>query len=170
MAHATKTVSPHAGTACRMTPRASRARGGSGFTLIEMMIALAVLGIVAAVAYPAYMDQVRKTRRSEAVSLMTRVMHQEERWFTQNDTYTSDMTGDLGFGADPTPTQNGWYEVDATTCAGGTPLTQCVLLVAEAQDSQTADRCARLELDSTGNRSANDATDGSGTDTTAECW
>jgi len=133
------------------------------------MIAVAVVAIIAAIAYPSYIDQVQKTRRSEAYSLMSGIMQQEERWFTQNNTYTTDLKNDLDYTSDPMASDNGWYNVQAGQC-GGTALTQCVRLTAKAQNQQTGDECARLVMDSTGARSANANPGGGGTDTTDQCW
>lgn len=61
--------------------------GQSGFTLIELMIAVAVVGILAAIAYPAYQEQVRQTRRTEVASLLLENAQLLERHFTRNGAY-----------------------------------------------------------------------------------
>ena len=60
---------------------------GRGFTLIELMIVVAVVGILAAVAYPSYLDQVQKTRRADGKAALLQAVQQAERFFTQNTTY-----------------------------------------------------------------------------------
>lgn len=64
----------------------------TGFTLIELMIVVAVIGILAAVAYPMYTDQIRKGKRAEARAGLANLLQQQERYFTQRNTY-------LAFGA-----------------------------------------------------------------------
>ncbi len=59
----------------------------SGFTLIELLIALAVVGILASIAYPSYTDHVRMTRRADAQGALMGLSNAMERHFTQNSTY-----------------------------------------------------------------------------------
>ena len=59
----------------------------AGFTLIELMIAVAVVGILAAIAYPAYQEQVRQTRRAEVTTVLLENAQLLERQFTRTGTY-----------------------------------------------------------------------------------
>ena len=59
----------------------------SGFSLIELMIVVAVVGILASVAYPAYTDSVRKGKRAEARAAVLNFLQQQERYQTQMNTY-----------------------------------------------------------------------------------
>jgi type IV pilus assembly protein PilE len=58
-----------------------------GFTLLELMIVVAVVGILASIAYPAYQDSVLKGRRAEARTALLELMQQQERYMTQRGTY-----------------------------------------------------------------------------------
>jgi type IV pilus assembly protein PilE len=62
-------------------------RKASGFTLVELMIALAVIGILTAVAMPLYQEQVRKSRRQEAKAALMQIAQLQERHYSANSTY-----------------------------------------------------------------------------------
>lgn len=85
-----------------------------GFTLIELMIVVAVVAILAAVALPAYNDQVRKAHRAEARSALQQVTLLEEKWRADNPSYgsygstgTPNITG-------PTTSENGHWTIAVT--------------------------------------------------------
>lgn len=66
------------------TARADRAHG---FSLIEVMIVLAVIGILATIAYPSYQDSIRKSRRTAAKGDLSQLAQFMERIYTENNTY-----------------------------------------------------------------------------------
>ena len=67
-----------------------------GFTLIELMIVVAIIGILAAVAYPAYTDSVAKGKRAEARAAVMDLLQQQERYLTQTNTYATFGLGSPG--------------------------------------------------------------------------
>ncbi len=123
----------------------------AGFTLIELMIVVAIVGIIAAIAFPSYQDQVRKAKRSDGQSKIMDAMARQERFFTENNTYTADMTA-LGYAADPAPSDDGHYLIDGAACATKT-IAQCVILTATAQGGQATD--GNLTLNSTNDKTGN---------------
>ncbi|WP_376695664.1 type IV pilin protein [Wenzhouxiangella sp. EGI_FJ10305] len=125
-----------------------------GFTLIELMITIAVLAIIVAIAIPSYQNYIEKTRRSDAVTGLTTTAQQLERCFTRTSSYnhadcpsgtfdSSEEYYDIKVEADSTS-----YTLTATAKSGG---------------PQSGDDCSPFTLDDEGNKG--DA--GSDTD---RCW
>ncbi len=70
-----------------MSTSLNRIRIVSGFTLIEMMIVVAIVGILAAIAYPSYQQHVRSSRRADAQAALSELAQFMERRFTENNGY-----------------------------------------------------------------------------------
>lgn len=105
-----------------------------GMSLIELMIVIAIIGILVAAAYPSYRDHVIKTRKTDAAVLINKVMQAQERLFVNTLTYTNDLTV-LGFAnVANLSTAGGHYLVSAVACGGGIAI--CVNITATAQGSQ----------------------------------
>jgi len=126
-----------------------------GVTLIELMIVIVVVGILAAIAYPSYQEQVRKTRRTDGQAALLDVAQKLERCFTRFNRYNSAdcaVHADLTDG-DGITTPEGWYTITNTNVGART-----FTLSAAPQGAQTADSCGTLTLTHTGVRSP------------ANCW
>jgi type IV pilus assembly protein PilE len=93
------------------TPAAGRRQ--AGFTLIEAMITVVILGILAAMVYPAYRDYVVRTQRDLAKSAILQVLDRQEQFFIDNKTYANTVTA-LGFAANPFAIDNSGKPVIAT--------------------------------------------------------
>lgn len=120
--------------------------------MIELMVALAIVAILAAIALPAYQDSMRKGRRAEAHAALTDSAARQEQYFMDNKSYTTDMT-QLGFTADPATTEKGHYQIEvvnpATTPA--CPITTCFQMKAVPQGDQASDTsCVLIGLSSLG--------------------
>lgn len=122
----------------------------NGFTLIELMVVLAVAGILLAIAVPAYNGQIRKSRRAEATSELGRLQLAQERWRADRATYGT--LANIG-GVSPIP--SGYYTIAVTTpsgnCANGTAASSAnsFTLTATAAGEQATDTgCATMVLTS----------------------
>jgi type IV pilus assembly protein PilE len=123
-----------------------------GFTLIELMITIVIIGVLAAIAYPSYLKQVKKSRRSDGESALMSVMQSEERYFSDHLTYTTNTALLDNYSTNPVVSDGGYYKVAASTCAApNAALTNCILLTATPQGAQAGD--GNLTLDSLGNKS-----------------
>ncbi|HSY28378.1 MAG TPA: type IV pilin protein [Burkholderiaceae bacterium] len=132
-----------------------------GFTLIEMMITVAIIAIVAAIALPSYSSYVRKSHRSEAISSLALYQTILERCFAANLTYTiaAATSPCNAMPALPVNSPNNYYSIGMTST--GTTY----LFTATAQNSQATDTaCTSFSVDQTNTRT----TTGSGT--SASCW
>lgn len=137
-----------------MTQRA-RAPARRGFTLIELMITVAIVGILAAVAYPSYLDSVRKGKRAEGRTALIDFMQQQERFLTQTGSYLAVTPGQTGVAFKTFSGDNATspaYKIGAEACPGSPApsLRECVRVVAVPQF--TDDDAGTLRIMSTGPR------------------
>jgi len=84
---ATKSATPLHRHLPPLAARRAKLRG-RGFTLVELMVTLAVLAILTAVAYPSFVSAINKGRRSDAISALTTVQQVQERWRANNPRYS----------------------------------------------------------------------------------
>lgn len=96
-----------------------------GFTLIELVVAMVIAAILAAIAIPAYSSYVRKARRVEAKTALLDLASLEERYFSVNNTYTNSQSllGYSGTAGALFNVGSGYYQVQITNVAAPTTST-----------------------------------------------
>ena len=140
-----------------------------GFSLLELMIVVVVLGLLAAVAYPSYTDQIRKGRRNDGRSALMTTAQAMERYFTENSTYNGPALGATS-SIGRTSSQEGYYTISfdsaptggsvcGTTDTSSTSAT-AYRICATPTGAQATDSCGTLSISSTGVK----------TPTSSGCW
>ena len=122
-----------------------------GFSLGEMMVVIVIIGVLASIAIPSYQIHVEKSRRSEGIAFLFQVMELQERYFTDNLSYVTDLS-ELGYGSSSAlESETRYYQVSASTCGDNLEISDCVLLTAVAINQQERDD--DLSLSSLGEKS-----------------
>lgn len=127
----------------------NKQRNSRGFTLIELLITVAIIGILAAVAYPSYTDFITRSNRSEGLRELLRLANLQEQLFVDTRSYTADMT-ELGMAADPYITETKNYSIDAVIANGGTTF----VLTATAKLTQATNdtACTTITINEIGKK------------------
>jgi type IV pilus assembly protein PilE len=135
-----------------------------GFSLIELLIAMAIMGVLVAIAMPVYTNSVIRSNRAEAKNELMQVAAEQERFFSSNNTYSDDATPlrTPNVADRDRTTTNAWYLISVAACAGGA-ITNCFIATATPQGTQLADVCTTLTITSTGVRGATGST-------VDDCW
>lgn len=122
-------------------------RRPSGFTTVELLLALAILVISLTLALPAYQAQLRRVRRAEAITALTLLQQAQERRRAEQPTYTAAIgSGGLEM-AEATP--NGFYRLATSVVSGSEASAYGVM--ASAREQQVEDRpCNELRIDVAG--------------------
>ena len=122
-----------------------------GFSLIELMAVVVIIGILAGIAIPSYKQYIERASRNDGMTALLDIMRAQENFFANEFTYTTDLSkvNYLFSSSDK-------YKITASKC-GATPLTECVKLTATGKNSQAND--GDLTLDSRGERKYKESLD-----------
>ena len=132
-----------------------------GFTLIEVMIVVAIVGILSAVAYPSYAEYIRRGHRADARAGLLQAQQWLERAATATGVYPTALPATMTWAADPTKR----YTIGFG--AGNTNAAFTLVATRKAGGPQATDKCGDFTLTNTGVRGANNLSGGA---TIAECW
>jgi len=153
-------------TAKRIDKQHRRQRG---YTLLEMMVVVAIVTILASIGYPSYMGYITRTNRVAAKSMLLQVADRQEQFFANNKQYTNDLTA-LGYAANGFMVNDqGAFTADGAgdriyriTLTNTTPMTYTVNAVPQLRQASHDAQCMTLTLTHTGVRDQTGAS--------TECW
>lgn len=153
-------------------------RRNAGFTLIELMITVAVVAILAAIAYPSYQESVAKGRRAQAKTALSQAQQWLERHYSENYRYDQTAAGvaiadtfSAQFGtAPPAGEGSAVYTIGLATANSGRTYT----LTASRAGSMASDKCGDFRVTNTGRKSIVNHAFGSGAvadlQAMQKCW
>jgi type IV pilus assembly protein PilE len=138
----------------------------SGFTLIELMIVVAIVAILSSIAYPAYTSSILKGKRAEGRAALAELLQQQERYMTQRNVYLSftNTAGTTNPVSVPFKTYSGdspakaAYYLQASACSNTITLADCVLVEAIPANSGSDLLAGTLQMYSTGTKTCTGTT------------
>jgi type IV pilus assembly protein PilE len=131
----------------------------SGFTLIELMIVLVILGVLVTIALPGYQDYVRKSRRAEAIALMLDLQLTQEKYRANNISYASSLSA-MGVTASYVTNQVSatYYTINTTSATNNTYTITATAAGKQVNDKQYGTSCSTLTINQSNTKSP------------ANCW
>lgn len=147
----------------RRPPECRCGRASRGMTLLELMIVVVVIGLLGAIALPAYQSSVRKAHRAEARTALTTAAQRLERFYTENSRYDTATVGTASTDTISPKSENEHYLVSLDVAAD---VRNAYKLTATPQGAQASDGCGKFTLDQSGKR---DVAIGAAL-SAAECW
>lgn len=133
-----------------------------GFTLLELLIVVAIIGVLSSFAFPAYQNGVLRGGRAEGHSTLLQVASDQERFFNDNNSYSTNALPLANPAVATRASDNSLYNVTVAACATGT-IANCFVATATPTGRQTEDSCTTLTISNTGLRGATGGT-------VQDCW
>lgn len=136
-----------------------------GVTLLELMIVMVIVGILAAIGYPAYVDYSTRAKRKDGATLLLDAAARMERYYFDNNRYSTTLT-DLGYGGAVVESAERYYVLNAAIGGTGSINTSYILTaVPNAALPFSDDDCGSLTLDNLGTQGKT-----AGSMSAADCW
>lgn len=129
-----------------------------GFTLIELMIVVAIVGILTSIAYPSYVSRIAKSRRADATAALMSAAQAMERYGSERATYVGATLG--GSGIYPSTSSGGYYTLSLSSLTSTT-----YTITATATGGQASDKCGNFTYNQAGVKGVS----GAGANAAA-CW
>lgn len=124
------------------------------------MVTVAIVGVLATIAIPTYNNYSIKSHRVEGKSLIMEIMQRQEKYYTENNTYTTNLSL-LGYSSSPVIGEQNYYSVSATAASDG--IVNNVVLTAQPINSQASDsECGSFIMNSNGQKSTSTGS--------TDCW
>ena len=149
-----------------------------GFTLLELMVVLVIVAVIAAFAYPSYMNSVQKSRRTDAFTSLNEIAHLQEEYFIRNRSYAKELK-QLGYSDNTIDSEKKEYDISMSAepsgCSGNSTLVCQSFEVSAVPNTQAGqptgqakdENCQVLILNNQGRKTAKDKSDN---DSTQQCW
>lgn len=136
-----------------------------GFTLIELMIVVAVIAIIAAIALPSYDASVKRGKRSDGKAYLLDLASQQETFYAQNLSYANSITGAAQLNTSATSTE-GFYTLTLSVLPAGCSSagTKCRTFALTATPTFSDDLCTTLTYNSAGVKG------NTGSGSVNDCW
>lgn len=132
-----------------------------GFTLVELMVVVAIVGILAAIAYPSYVQYTVKSKRAAAESFIMSVANKQEQYMLNARQYATTLAS-LGIAVPADVSRN--YTITEPISVTATPPGYTITAVPIGGQAANDTRCGSISIDQTGTKGI------SGTGTVTECW
>lgn len=127
-----------------------------GMTLMELMVVVVIIGILTTIAFPNYREFVARAKRTEAKAALLKIATNQERFYLQNSTFTTDMTL-LGFKVDPYISDSDSYSINITAADASNYTAVATYQFADAEST----KCNTWQIDGRGDKTSAPYTD---------CW